>query len=389
MTQKFPLGAWVYNRIEEFTPDEVDVWADLGLTVTMAPSIDYGDDMTKLIPFLDRARDRGIQLILWVNGVGSSEARFREVYEVFKGHPALYGFFVGDEPGDVASVNSCIEIMNMQRKVAPELRPYVNLMGSSFEREPQMFPGKTYNDFMKDFAERSCCDMVCFDTYTQMINDGGVTNYFKGLKAQTDAAYHVGIDIWATCLTSAHYAYNVPSEYQLLWQITVSAALGCKGIIWFRLYDKKIAPEYYGSPIDEYGCKTPQYDMLRRCQRRFNDQYGELLMQLHRKQVFITGIQRGDWQMFNSYSHDCIKAVKTFENTVVSFFEDDFGKEYLCLVNSEMYIKNSIELEIDSDKCSLTELLLNGQLESNDFGEDGDSFTLYPGQMKMFKINRK
>lgn len=389
MAQKFPLGAWVYNRIDEFTPNEVDVWADLGLTVTMAPSIDYGDDMTKLIPFLDRAKEKGIQLILWVNGIGSSEERFREVYEVFKGHPALYGFFVGDEPGDIASVNSCIEVMNMQRRVAPELRPYVNLMGSSFERERHMFPGKTYNDFMEDLAKRSLCDMICFDTYTQMINDGGVTNYFIGLKAQTDAAYHAGIDIWATCLTSAHYAYNVPSEYQLLWQITVSAALGCKGIIWFRLYDKKIAPEYYGSPIDEYGCKTPQYDMLRRCQRRFNDQYGELLMRLHRKQVFITGIQRGDWQMFNSSSHDCVKAVQTFENTVVSFFEDDDGNEYLCLVNSEMYQKNSIGLKIDSTKCSLTELLLNGSVESKDFGEDGDRFTLYPGQMKMFRIDKK
>lgn len=389
MAQKFPLGAWIYNRIEEFTPDEVDVWADLGLTVTMAPSIDYDDDLTKLIPFLDRARDRGIKLILWVNGVGSSEERFRKVYEVFKGHPALYGFFVADEPGDVASINSCVEIMSMQKRVAPELRPYVNLMGSSPDRERHMFPGKTYNEFMKDFAERSLCDMVCFDTYTQMINDGGVTNYFRDLKAQTDAAYAAGIDIWATCLTSAHYAYNVPNEYQLLWQITVSAALGCKGIIWFRLYDKKIAPEYYGSPIDEYGCKTPQYDMLRRCQRRFNDQYGELLMQLHRKQVFITGIQRGDWPMFNCYSHDCIKAVKTFENTVVSFFEDDNGKEYLCLVNSEMYQKNSIELQIDSTKCSLTEVLLNGNVESKDFGEDGDAFTLYPGQMKMFRIERK
>lgn len=389
MAKKFPLGAWVYDSVDKFTPDEVDVWADLGLTVTMAPSINYDDDLTKLIPFLDRARDRDMQLILWVNGVGDSEERFRKVYEVFKGHPALYGFFIGDEPSTVPAMDYCINVMKMQKRVAPELNPYLNMAGSTYELKHILFPDKTYGEYLKELSERSGCTMFCFDTYTQMINDGGVTNYYKGAKAQFDASEYAGIDMWCTCLTSAHYAYKLPSEYQLLWQITVSAALGCKGIIWFRLYDKKIAPEYYGSPIDEYGCKTPQYDMLSRCQKRFNDQYGELLVKLHKKEVFITGIQRGDWPMFNCYSHDCIKQVNTFENTVVSFFTDDSGKEYLCLVNAEMYQNNSIEIVYDSSKCSITELLLNGTLERPDFGQDGQAFTLYPGQMKMFRIDRK
>ena len=41
-----------------------------------------------------------------------------------------------------------------------------------------------------------------------------------------------------------------------MWQITMSAAFGCKGVIWFRLYDRDISPNYHGSPIDEYGYNT-------------------------------------------------------------------------------------------------------------------------------------
>ena len=68
---------------------------------------------------------------------------------------------------------------------------------------------------------------------------------------------------------------------------------------------------------------------------------------------------------------------------------DDSGKEYLCLVNAEMYQNNSIEIVYDSSKCSITELLLNGTLERPNFGQDDQAFTLYPGQMKMFRIDRK
>ena len=55
MTKKFPMGAWVYNPITDFTPDEVDVWADMGLTVTMCGTVKY-DEAELVLPFLDRAK---------------------------------------------------------------------------------------------------------------------------------------------------------------------------------------------------------------------------------------------------------------------------------------------------------------------------------------------
>ena len=108
MAQKFPFAIWNYNLFGDFKPEEVDVWAECGLTVTLTERIFYGkDDLTGLIAFLDRAEEKGIMLIANVIGITNVdikeltdeeyEKRFTEVYNLYKGHPALYGFYVGDD----------------------------------------------------------------------------------------------------------------------------------------------------------------------------------------------------------------------------------------------------------------------------------------------------
>jgi len=394
MAKKFPMGAWVYNPITDFTPDEVDVWADMGLTVTMCGTVKY-DEAELVLPFLDRAKERDIKLIAWVSGIGNPrsdeagyKARFKELYEnKLKKHPALYGFFIGDEPGNPDAVEYVIAEMKAQKEVAPELHPYINLMGSTYSRR-NIFPGKTYPEFITDFKERTACESFCFDIYDQTINDGGVTNFYATLKAQNEAANAAGIDCWATLLSSAHWSYRIPTEYQFMWAISHSAALGCKGIMWFRLYDREIAPEYHGSPIDEFGFKTEQYNKLMRCQKRFQEHFGEIMLGLHWKKAYLTGFPRMSYTMFNEYCHDVIKSIDVFERGVISFFEDDNGNEYFALVNAEMVQPTHFDFVYDNTKANIVELERNGKVESR-VGRRYATADLYPGQMLLFRIDRK
>ena len=41
MADKFVFSMWTYNDIKEFTPDEVDVWADCGLNIPMGVGVKY------------------------------------------------------------------------------------------------------------------------------------------------------------------------------------------------------------------------------------------------------------------------------------------------------------------------------------------------------------
>ena len=110
--EKFPISFWNYRYLGEgMTPEETSVWADLGLTVSMAPKI-HADLVGKeeLLQYLDNAEKAGIKLIIWVEGleynnlISTGEEWYRDLfgraYGTFR-HPALYGFYAGDEPSGV------------------------------------------------------------------------------------------------------------------------------------------------------------------------------------------------------------------------------------------------------------------------------------------------
>lgn len=392
---------WLYNPTFDFTPAEVDVWKECGMTAPMGPAMHYGkDDPRDLIPFLDRAHELGLKLIAnfgdltynsyRVLGEAEVERRFLEIYEPLKGHPALLGFFAGDEPQGAENIEATEAVYRVHKRLAPELYPYVNLI-SDTGRTHHYFRDCTVGEWFKRLADMGVT-YVSQDFYGPMINEQTTTWFFGEMMAAVEAAENAGVDLWANMLSSAHYAYRVPTAAEILWQITVPAACGCRGVIWFRFYDRAIGHEYYGSPIDEYGYKTQTFYNMMIAQRRFTDQYGELLMGLKRKATFLKGTDRESYPMFEKGCHDLID-VNCYEDAVISFFEDDMGREYLCIVNAYRDMHATIHIGFDRSKCALTELLLNGAHELKIGGAGTDlfdgEFSFYPGQMRMFRIDKK
>ncbi len=402
MTKTFPFSIWVYNPVSDFTPDEVNVWANCGLNIPMGPQMAYGqNDPRELIPFLDRAQELGIKLIANFHGVtfgdvrhaGEEEVerRLSELYEPLKGHPALYGFFGGDEPSGKENIAAAEATFRIHKKVAPELSPYINLIGGMAHKGIEELGGKTLEEWFQSVAD-SGVTYVSQDLYGPMINEDTTTGHFGEMKKVVEAAEKAGVDVWTNMLSSGHYAYRVPTAAEVLWQITTAVACGCRGAIWFRFYDRLIGHEYYGSPIDEYGNKTENYYNILRAQRRFTDHYGEIIMKLKRKATFLRGTDRKSYPMFETGCHELID-IKCYEDTVISFFEDEEGREYLCLVNAYRDMHATLKIIFDPEKCSLTELLLNGKIENKirpvrpDDEWGGESF--YPGQLRLFRIDKK
>ncbi len=415
MARKFPFAIWNYNIFGDFKPEEVDVWAECGLTVTLTERITYGkDDLKDLIPFLDRAEEKGIMLIANVNGLTNGdvlsltdeeyEKRFAEVYALYKGHPALYGFYVGDEPSSKSDYDASARCIRIQKKIAPELRPYINFQGSSCFHSPDCFDGRSFVEWLYELnAETGFADFS-FSQYEQVAGrpgvstpldagDMGIEYYYKALKPLIETAEAANVNVWGSLLLSAHYHFRIPTEYDLMWQITTSAACGCRGMIGFRFYDRKFGPNYHGSPIDEYGYKTEQFYKLLRCQRRFNDHFGELLMTLKRQGTYFLGKQRGDYPMFGEGTHPVITKIKANEEALVSFFKAEDGTEYLCLVNGSQVNDGVYKIFWDKENYNLVEVLCNGTHEipygfaNTDAHWDGQ--WLYPGQMSMYRIDKK
>ena len=65
MTNQYPFSMWVYNPLSEFPPEELEVWKECGMTTPMTPKVYYGkNDPLELIPYLDKAHELGMQLII-------------------------------------------------------------------------------------------------------------------------------------------------------------------------------------------------------------------------------------------------------------------------------------------------------------------------------------
>lgn len=415
MAQKFPFAIWNYNVLGDFKPEEVDVWADCGLTVTLTERVEYGkDDPKALIPFFDKAAERGIKLIANIHGLTNGdidnigdeeyERRFNEVYALYKGHPGLYGFYVGDEPSSKKDYDASARCIRIQKRCAPELRPYINFQGASCFHSPDCFDGRTFAEWLRELnAETGFADFS-FSQYEQVAGHPGVKTvldagnmgieyYFKALKPLIEVAEPANVDVWGSILLSAHYHFRVPTEYDIMWQITTAAACGCRGMVGFRFYDRTFGPNYHGSPVDEYGNKTEQYYKLLRCQRRFADHYGELIMSLKRQSTYFVGTQRGSYPIFGAGSHYAVDGIRANEDAIVSFFKAEDGTEYLCLVNASQVNDGVYKIDFNREKYSLVEVLCNGTVEAvyepTNTDEHWDGHWLYPGQMAMFRIDEK
>ena len=405
---KFPFSMWNYNRFEDFghvgdtDMDELAVWNRCGLTVPCLPRISCSEtDPAVLVPLLDRAGSLGMRLIAHIDeltypgvirfGEDKYRALCREVYAKIR-HPALFGLFIGDEPNGAASFSSCITAMRIQREEMPELSPWVNFHTDMDAVDPAEFGGLTFREWLKKAAEEADFRIFSYGHYGQVAGEGGIDSYFRNLKALSEAADAAGVELWNTQLSSAHHVFPVPTEYQFLWQITTAAACGSRGIVWFRFYDRLAGPNYHGSPVDEYGNLTEQYCRLLRCQRKFNDHWGETIMGLRHEKTYLNP-SRGGYPAFGPGCHPLIERIDANAPAVISFFRDEEGAEHLVLVNASQTKDGVYKIFFDRERVLLEELLYNGadrspyEYGNTDAGWDG--LWLYPGQMAIYRITER
>jgi len=403
---------WNYNPPSDFTPDEVDLWADCGMTHPMLPKVMTVDELPQLIPFLDRAEELGLKCIIcckelslirleeldesafYALGPEGYEDLFRRAVELVGNHPATYGFYIGDEPLGQKFMHGVTESYKIMKKVAPHLNPFVNYRDGTPYFDKESLDGKTFDEWVDHIGNDIGVSFVTLDEYGPMINDNLIPGYLESMRDYVAASEKSGgkLDVWANLLSSAHYAYHVTTEIDLRWQLHTAVVCGCRGAMWFRFYDRLIGHEYHDSPIDEYGNKTETYYGMLRTQRRFSDQYGELIMKLRRKSTYHVCKDYGVYPVFDDNSHDLIK-LKTFENSLISFFEDEDGKEYFAIVTLIKDYYSSYFLNYDEDKCSVKEVIMNGKHEGYIAPAKPDAdycdLYLYPGQMRLFRIDRK
>ena len=388
MADKFSFSMWVYNDIREFTPDEMKIWVDCGMNVPLAPKTYIGRDAPSvLIPWLDRAEEYGIKLIANYEEISYGDymkigreayiERLKPLIDALGSHPALYGFYVGDEPFCREELEASADVIEIHKQLAPHLTPFLNYTGASAKFSGEARGGRTLSEWMKYVHDRTGVGMICFDEYDQSINDGGgKTNFFYTVDQMVGAGKACDTDVWGCLISVGGHVYGEPTEVGIKWQIHMAAALGLRGVLWFKFYDRDFANDAYGAPIDEFGNKTQAYYGIYRTQRRFMNHYGEFIMKMKHKKTYSITLDRGIFPVFKPEDHGMITDIRADDEAIVSFFDGEDGYEYMCVCNAEYRHYGVVEYAFDPSKCDLFNVRANGK----DVGELGEVICDEPGR---------
>ncbi len=403
MAEKITVSFWNYNDFENYKSEWVYDWAELGINTPVAPRFNWkSDDRKAYREMLDLIASLGMDVILqfnetyvdnYDNGADEYRALITEIHDEFASHPAVVGIYVGEEPSRESN-RAYHEGVRLIKEISPEWTVYINL--GSIERSERMLveDGQSLEDWICNFADTTDSRVMGCGQYSQLCYDGlGIFEYFETLRRFVAASKKCGTDVWATLLSSAHMCFRTPTEDDFRWQLNTAVACGAKAVVWFRLYDKLIAGDYHGSPIDEFGKKTTHYDDLARVQKRFNVHHAEIFARLHHVDTYSVGTGYGGYFYFVPGVCEFVDSA-TSRSAILSTFKDDEGHDYIVVLNTLQREDAPITLAF-TDKVKKASLVYHNGKVMNSCFERGDrtgpalaqEIWLAPGQMELIRIN--
>jgi len=355
----YPMGYW---STKPLGPDSLSMakdWEDLGFTLPIAPHYDPAKGNKQvMIDLLDAIYSKGMKTIItdarshWRVLAEKGEAAYREGYAAmlkdFGGHPAVFGFHVGDEPNAENFENACRAVA-IQEEMSPGHTAYLNLLPWHYGIEDRT-GYMDFNKYLDDYIKKSGTKLISYDCYSQMNpGESGFDMYFNNLRMFWQAGLRNKVPFYTILLGIGHFNYRVPSFDDIRWQLSTAAAHGAKGILWFYIYQFDYSlSNYRNAAINERGRRTELFYDIADNNKTFLDTYGETLLRLTLDHVWHFGRCYGGFPLFNP--DETTKMLTTTNDCplILSYFTSDTGEKFAMLVN------NSV------DKNSLARLTLRG-----------------------------
>lgn len=357
--KKFPLGFWNYPSIDKVPLSEVARWREAGMTSIQTPVFSYETDKKEqLLAFLDEIEAQGMDCFLRIRDmiykrfVGREEelaALIDRVRADFGDHPAVRGYYIGDEPRSPEEIRTCVEMFRIIRERAPEAEIFLNFLPYYTDIENDCLGGQRYDEWISGFLKETGCKILSTDCYCQLNPEReGIHNYFMNLHKNVAAAEAGGAECYNTVLSCGHFRYRVPTEDDLRWQLSTSVASGVRGILWFLYYEENVGNNYRGAPVDALGEESETYRALRRVQRIFLHDYADYMVRLRHTYTCHFCESFGGYPMFES-GVGRVRRASSGHGTpgILSTFTDEEGKEYLVVVNNDQRASDLFTFRLD------------------------------------------
>ncbi|MHB9034386.1 MAG: hypothetical protein ACYC6L_15240 [Anaerolineae bacterium] len=226
-----------------------------------------------VVPFRSRSREEGRQVLDWLQEFGilgmvedrrihpriveqpGWEDTVRQVAADYADHPALWGYFMADEPR-LAGIPPLGKLTRAFHRVDPAHVAYSNLLPITCTGES--LGVVNYDTYVQAYLEQVQPRLLSYDLYALHENDRDNPAYFQALQETRKWSLQAGIPFMNIFLSVPHFSYRDPSAEDLRWQVYSSLAYGAKGLTYFT-YLTPDADNYRQGIIDVYGNPTVKY----------------------------------------------------------------------------------------------------------------------------------
>ncbi|NPV45649.1 MAG: hypothetical protein HPY69_01720 [Armatimonadetes bacterium] len=234
--KEFPIGYWYGPPPEANTLETWQTVADAGFT--FGGMTGYGREGN--LRMLDYCQQVGIQAMV-IDGrtqlgtLASDNWRevLRQVVADYGHHPALFGYYIQDEP-NYRSFRDLGLISQELERLDPRHLPYINLFPTYASVEQLGNP--TYADHLETFLSIVKPVILSYDHYALLSNDSERPDWFENLALIREAALRHDKPPWVIILSLPHLGYRDPTAAEMRWQVYTSLAYGMKGIMYFTYW---------------------------------------------------------------------------------------------------------------------------------------------------------
>jgi predicted secreted protein len=245
-------------------------------------------------------------------------------------HPALWGYYVTDEPNS-SQFENLGAINQYLLKKDPKHIPFINLFPTYASQEQLGNP--TYEEHVSSFAKTVKPVLLSYDHYA-LIGDRLRQDYFENMEIIRREGLKQDVPFNFILLSVPHFGYRDPSEGDLRWQVNTALAYGARGIMYFTYSSLPDTESYKGwgdAIIARDGSRTAKYAWVKQINGEVR-KMSPILMELTSTEVYHTQpLPRGTVAI----PKDDVVAGIEGGGFVVGHFRSRKGDNYTMFVNRD------------------------------------------------------
>lgn len=263
----------------------------------------------------------------------------KETVMAFKDHPALYAYYLDDEPSQ-KHFEGIKAFQDEFEKYDQAHLLYTNLFPIRATTEQTGYEGKSANErysrYLEGFLTRVGPKVLSFDNYS-LLKSSVRPDFFDNLALVREKSIRYGIPAWYILQSSQfNDSYREPTKGEMRWQVFSALAYGVKGILYFYYWPPEGKPGGAGL-IDRWGRKTLMYEIVKDINFTLK-RMGPTLMKLKSVGIFHVYLP-------NDPPSQLPIQLLEYSNLLVGHCKDFSGRDFAIIVNQDTHQTQAVGLK--------------------------------------------